>query len=226
MDSTIVQHVTFSWEKISFLIQAALNQWKLLLVPTLLAYLCLVSLLRFRRAKGLYLRYSHLTKDAFSRMTVDEAFAIHNDLVQLEFSKVVSTATVFALFKVGSPFVCYLIERNTRSKSTIINIFHNQNLTQVPWQTYGIPSVSSLLVATGQISTDSRAGTKRMAETGALLLEAVLNPPASNRAIAAIARINYIHDRYRQRGRISDADMLYTLSLFALEPSRWVSRLE
>jgi ER-bound oxygenase mpaB/B'/Rubber oxygenase, catalytic domain len=94
------------------------------------------------------------------------------------------------------------------------------------WQTYGIPSISSLLIATGQISTDSPAGTKRMADTGALLLEAVLNPPASDRAIAAIARINYIHDRHRQRGRISDADMLYTLSLFALEPSRWVRRLE
>lgn len=65
-----------------------------------------------------------------------------------------------------------------------------------------------------------------MADTGALLLEAVLNPPASDRAITSLARINYIHNRYRQCGRITDADMLYTLSLFALEPSRWVNRLE
>ncbi|ERF72890.1 hypothetical protein EPUS_08698 [Endocarpon pusillum Z07020] len=191
MDSTILQHLTLGWEKTSFLIQAASNQWKLLLGPSLLAYLCLVSLLRFRRAKGLYLRYSHLPKDAFSGMTVDEAFAIHNNLVQLEFPTVVSIATVFALF-----------------------------------MTYGIPSVSSLLVTTGQIPADGRTGTKRMADTGALLLEAVLNPPASDRAIAAVARINYIHAGYRRRGRISDADMLYTLSLFALEPSRWVGRLE
>ncbi|KAF7502870.1 hypothetical protein GJ744_004965 [Endocarpon pusillum] len=191
MESTILQHLTFGWEKISLLIQAASSQWKLYLGPSLLAYLDLVLLLRFRRANRLYLRYSHLSKDGFSGMTVDEAFAIHNDLVQLEFPKVVSTATVFALFK-----------------------------------TYGIPSVSSLLVTTGQIPADGRTGTKRMADTGALLLEAVLNPPASDRAIAAVARINYIHDHYRQRGRISDADMLYTLSLFALEPSRWVGRLE
>ena len=63
MDSTIVQIASLGWEKISPLIQAALNQWKLLLLlTTFLAYLFLVSLLRFRRAKGLYRRYSHLTK--------------------------------------------------------------------------------------------------------------------------------------------------------------------
>lgn len=38
--------------------------------------------------------------------------------------------------------------------------------------------------------------------------------------------MNYLHDRYRAAGRISDADMLYTLSLFALEPSRWTERYE
>jgi hypothetical protein len=113
MDSAIVQHATSGWETPALCIQTALNQWKLLFVPTFLAYFFLASLLRFRRAKGLYRRYSHLTKDAFSRMTVDEAFAIHNDLVQLEFPRVVSTATAFALFK-----VCSLL-LSPRSKETL-----------------------------------------------------------------------------------------------------------
>ena len=92
------------------------------------------------------------------------------------------------------------------------------------FKTYGIPSISRLLIATGQLKDQNAS--KRAADTGVLLLEMILNPPTSNRAIEAIARTNYLHHRYRQSGRISDADMLYTLSLFALEPSRWVGRIE
>lgn len=38
--------------------------------------------------------------------------------------------------------------------------------------------------------------------------------------------MNWLHDRYRKAGRIKDDDMLYTLSLFALEPMRWTKSLE
>jgi hypothetical protein len=65
-----------------------------------------------------------------------------------------------------------------------------------------------------------------LADTSALLLEAVLNSPTSDRTHRAIARINYLHNIHRSRGRIRDSDLLYTLSLFALEPSRWVARYE
>lgn len=41
----------------------------------------------------------------------------------------------------------------------------------------------------------------------------------------SIARINFLHNRYRRASKISDDDMLYKLSLFALEPSRWVKRM-
>lgn len=92
------------------------------------------------------------------------------------------------------------------------------------FKTYGIPSISKLLVSTGQLQ--ARHASKRAADTGLLLLEMVLNPPGSGRAIDAIARTNYLHDRYRRSGKITDADMLYTLSLFALEPGRWVERME
>ncbi|PVH89601.1 hypothetical protein DL98DRAFT_475870, partial [Cadophora sp. DSE1049] len=123
-------------------------------------------------------------------MTVEDAWKIHNFLIEYEFPTTFSAATMFALFKA-----------------------------------YGIPSISSLLCVTGQFSSKDTVD-KRYADTGCLLLESVLNAPASPRAIEALSRINYLHSPHRANGKITDADMLYTLSLFALEPSRWVAKYE
>lgn len=38
--------------------------------------------------------------------------------------------------------------------------------------------------------------------------------------------MNYLHNSYRRAGKISNDDMLYTLSLFALEQVRWTKRYE
>ena len=38
--------------------------------------------------------------------------------------------------------------------------------------------------------------------------------------------MNYIHSKYQKAGKISNDDLLYTLSLFALEPARWVEKYE
>ncbi|KAL8755070.1 MAG: hypothetical protein Q9199_003891 [Rusavskia elegans] len=87
------------------------------------------------------------------------------------------------------------------------------------FKSYGIPSISSLLVHTNQLAGPPLASSKRYADTGALLLEAVLNEPGSQRSLEALARINYLHDRWRNKGKgkgIRDDDMLYTLSLFRL----------
>jgi len=67
---------------------------------------------------------------------------------------------------------------------------------------------------------------KRVADTSILLLEFALNTPSSGRAMKVIARMNYLHCRYQKAGKISNSDMLYTSSLFALEPMRWISRYE
>jgi len=123
-------------------------------------------------------------------MTTEDAWKIHNFLIEYEFPTTFSAATMFALFKA-----------------------------------YGIPSISALLCTTGQFSSKETVD-KRYTDTGCLLKEAVLNPPTSARAIEAFCRINYLHSTHRANGKISDADMLYTLSLFALEPSRWISKYE
>lgn len=88
-----------------------------ILVPSLIAYLYAMWVFRFDRLKRLRRRFGCFdssssssfdvssdssTREALSKMTVDEAFAIHNDLVYLEFPRVFSTATMFALFKASN----------------------------------------------------------------------------------------------------------------------------
>jgi hypothetical protein len=50
--------------------------------------------------------------------------------------------------------------------------------------------------------------------------------PRSERAQTAIARTKFLHKGYRASGKILEADMLYTLSLFAIEPIRFVKFFE
>jgi hypothetical protein len=50
--------------------------------------------------------------------------------------------------------------------------------------------------------------------------------PNSERAQTAIARTKFLHKGYRASGKILEDDMLYTLSLFALEPIRFVKMYE
>lgn len=93
------------------------------------------------------------------------------------------------------------------------------------FRTYGIPSISTLLVATSQLSSQATAA-KRYVDTTVLIKEFLGHPPTSARTLEAIGRMNYLHRFYQKSGRISDDDMLYTLALFVLEPIRWIDRYE
>ncbi|KAH8888513.1 hypothetical protein GQ53DRAFT_871485 [Thozetella sp. PMI_491] len=93
------------------------------------------------------------------------------------------------------------------------------------FKTYGIPSISRLLLATNQLGSEKTVS-KRAADTTAIMAEIMSGEPASERHLDGLARVNYLHSRYRQAGKITDGDMLYTLSLFALEPVRWTAKLE
>ena len=93
------------------------------------------------------------------------------------------------------------------------------------FRTYGIPSISKLLVATTQFAEIATAS-KRYVDTEVLIREFTNHRPSAPRTLEAIARMNYIHSLYRKNGSIRDDDMLYTLSLFALEPIRWIQRHE
>ncbi|KAI5261092.1 hypothetical protein E4T47_09517 [Aureobasidium subglaciale] len=91
------------------------------------------------------------------------------------------------------------------------------------FRTYGIPSISGLLMHTKQLSSKANSS-KRMTDTSILMLEVIKNPPGSKRATEALARTNFLHSLYG--AKISNDDMLYTLGLFLLEPVRWINKHE
>lgn len=93
------------------------------------------------------------------------------------------------------------------------------------FRTYGIPSISKLLVRTAQLSSRDTAP-KRYVDTEILIKEFTGHAPTSARTLEAISRMNYIHSGYQKSGLISNDDLLYTLSLFATEPMRWIDRYE
>ncbi|KAJ4361160.1 hypothetical protein N0V95_002129 [Ascochyta clinopodiicola] len=93
------------------------------------------------------------------------------------------------------------------------------------FKTYGIPSISKLLCETQQLGKVEYAG-RRFADTSILIAEFLGYNPASERANSAIARMNYLHSRYQKANKISNEDMLYTLSLFVLEVERWTRLYE
>jgi hypothetical protein len=80
-------------------------------------------------------------------------------------------------------------------------------------------------VQTKQLSSKKFAG-KRYSDTEVLIQEFMGNEPDAPRTLDAIARMNYIHGIYQAKGLISNDDLLYTLSLFVLEPERWIRRHE
>lgn len=71
------------------------------IIPVLLAYPLLISLLRFRRLHQLHEKYSkYSTRESLTQMTDDEAFEIQKQLAQLEFPFIYKKALQFALFRV------------------------------------------------------------------------------------------------------------------------------
>ncbi|CAD6438931.1 453779fa-ed3f-4fdf-beaf-caf21e4ec5ff [Sclerotinia trifoliorum] len=93
------------------------------------------------------------------------------------------------------------------------------------FKTYGIPAISKLLVDTKQFSSKETAS-KRFADTGILIGEFSSHPPLHPRVLKAISRMNYLHSGYQKAGKISNDDLLYTLSVFITEPINWVNKYE
>lgn len=102
------------------------------------------------------------------------------------------------------------------------------------FKTYAIPSISKILVKSGQLSS-SDVVARRYTDTGVLISTWVTCPIVSladtlleeksvrggdvdPRGAIAIARVNWLHSRWPG---IEQEDYLYTLSLFILEPIHW-----
>ncbi|KAG9245639.1 hypothetical protein BJ878DRAFT_479053 [Calycina marina] len=195
--------------------------WAPLLVTGLLSYTILCSLLRFRRKHAMENKLGYPDRASLSNMTNVDAQAIMQYLAELEFPLLYEKSVQFALFK-----------------------------------TYGIPTISSLLVATKEFSNEATTE-KRYADTSVLIQEFSAHHPKSERVLSAISRMNYLHGHYQcslesfvvlkyastvncycmkqadsealyhqRAGKISNDDMLYTLSVFITEPISWIGKYE
>jgi hypothetical protein len=85
------------------------------------------------------------------------------------------------------------------------------------FRTYCVPSISALLVRTGEFEARPQ---KRYDDTDIIISEILEHGHSSPRARRAIARMNAIHGRFK----ISNDDYLYVLSTFIFEPIRWIDR--
>lgn len=103
--------------------------WLPAIIPS---YLILCSSLRYRRRIELQKKFPD--QAALAKMTTVEAQVIVNKLVELEFPLTVLTSLQFALFKV----------------SISSSLTHLRWL--IPQHTYGIPTISQLLVDTQQLA--------------------------------------------------------------------------
>ncbi|OJZ80980.1 hypothetical protein ASPFODRAFT_146702 [Aspergillus luchuensis CBS 106.47] len=73
----------------------------------------------------------------------------------------------------------------------------------------GIPTMSKLFAVTGQ--NNRRNAGKRAVDTEILLRESQSQRRDSDRYATAVARMNYLHARYRRANKITDDDLLHTL---------------
>ncbi|KAL4928608.1 uncharacterized protein BDV17DRAFT_281927 [Aspergillus undulatus] len=73
----------------------------------------------------------------------------------------------------------------------------------------GIPTMSKLFAVTSQNNT--RNAGRRAVDTEILLRESQSQPRDSDRYATAVARMNYLHARYRRANKITDDDLLHTL---------------
>jgi hypothetical protein len=75
--------------------------------------------------------------------------------------------------------------------------------------------MSKLFAVTGQ--NNIRNAGRRAVDTEILLRESQTQPRDSERYMDAVARMNYLHARYRKARKILNTDLLHTLGDGALE---------
>ncbi|KAG5974219.1 hypothetical protein E4U55_008284 [Claviceps digitariae] len=170
--------------------------WRLAISLAIL-YPILCFLFRFRRVRAMRRALGFTDRQSLATMTSVQAQMIVKELNEWEFPLLYRKSLQVALAKFDSPEL----------------------------QTYGIPSISSLLASTSLFS-DPSTSSKRYEDTAVLIGEFIAHGPDEQRTHQALGRINSIHGPYIKAGKISNQDLLYTLSLFVIEPIAWINRWE
>ncbi|KUL89311.1 hypothetical protein ZTR_03741 [Talaromyces verruculosus] len=91
-------------------------------------------------------------------------------------------------------------------------------------KTASIPTMAKLFVATHQLN--EKNASKRAADTEIILNEVHDRDPGSDSHLLGIARMNYLHARYRKAGKILNEDMLHTLGSAVVDIIQGVDRNE
>jgi hypothetical protein len=90
-------------------------------------------------------------------------------------------------------------------------------------KTFAIASGTDLLVRTRQLSTGTNVG-RRINDTALITTEFVVGSMDGERGSRALAKMNWIHRQYGDK--ITQPEMLHTLSVNILEAIRWVNTYE
>jgi hypothetical protein len=85
------------------------------------------------------------------------------------------------------------------------------------FRTFAVPSISGILDRSQEFEKQPQ---KRYDDTDLILSEILENGPESERAKAAIKKLNFIHSHFN----ISQDDYLYVLSTFIFVPEQWVNK--
>lgn len=205
-------------------------QWLLLATAVLAIHLARVQISRFSRYRHIHRRYG-------------SRYALPNDPASSSKPRMIDSYRGVRD-----------AQRITRLASTLDFPFvFTKSLEFALFRTYGIPTISSLLLHTGQLGKAENAA-RRYVDTAALIQafttyplprldlpdegEAEANKVKEGeenwelfgeslddpRAAIAFARVNFLHGRWK--GKISNDDLLYTLSTFVIEPVKWIDRYE
>lgn len=84
--------------------------------------------------------------------------------------------------------------------------------------------MAKLFLATRQLN--AKNSSKRAADTEVILNEVHDREPGSEPHLLGIARMNYLHARYRKAGKILDDDMLHTLGSAAVDIFHTIGSIE
>ncbi|KAM0807802.1 putative ER-bound oxygenase mpaB/mpaB'/Rubber oxygenase catalytic domain-containing protein [Seiridium cardinale] len=198
--------------------------WKTALICLGLGYLVLVQTLRFQREKSMRKRFGYPDRASLKNMTVEDAQKIIKVLSALEFPMMSETSLQFALFKTYGVETISRLLLFTRNLTDPV-----ASLKRCKCNIHMEPPVLFPDYRRKALWPVVSAGLKRVADallhsnedTAVMIGEFMVNPPNSARATTAVARMNWLHSKYIASGKILEADLLYTLSVFITEPVRF-----
>ncbi|OTA08042.1 hypothetical protein A9Z42_0089650 [Trichoderma parareesei] len=104
-------------------------------------------------------------------------------------------------------------------------VLYDFSLRYAIFKTYAIDNIGNLLYRVSDLARPNEAS-KRYDDTQVLFAGYVNFPPGSEALAKSVARTNFLHQPYRQCGKISNGDMLYVLFESMHEPVRWMRLYE